>query len=78
MVQSGSVLVDSFMSVIFTPVVLFAEKDRLRERKSDRGTDTEREKDRVTDTEGEKHRQRDRHRDRQARKQAGRRTESGI
>ena len=41
MVQSGSVLVDSYMSVIFTPVVLFAEKDRLRERKSDRGTDTE-------------------------------------
>ena len=66
MVQSGSVLVDAYMSVIFTPVVSIAEKDGLRERKSDRGTDTEGGKDR------------DRHRDRQARKQAGRRTESGI
>lgn len=51
MVQSGSVLVDAYMSVIFTPVVLFAEKDGLRERKSDRGTDTEGGKDRGTDTE---------------------------
>ena len=68
MVQSGSVSVDAYVSVIFTPVVLFAQKDGLRERKSDRGTDTE----------GEKDRQGDRHRDRQARKQAGRRAESGI